>query len=145
MHRTHNPTGRAADTADRSVGTPADILRGAARYLETHGWTQGDYYTPERPFPPACVIGAIGMAAHGVVTDCPHLDGPNPRDCNLAFSSFRAYLLDHGHITAFGDDWSTEPTTTGEWNDRDDQSAANVIATLRAAAADYDHTHGGTR
>jgi hypothetical protein len=142
MHRTQNPTHSAADADDRSVVTPADILRGAARYLELHGWTQGDYYAGNEPFPPACAIGAIGMAAHGVGTDCPHFDGPNPRDCNLAFAYLRGYLFDHGHITTLGNDWSTEATTTGEWNDRDDQTAATVIATLRAAADDYDRTHG---
>ena len=142
MHRTHNPTGPAADTDIPAVDvTPADILRGAAHYLDLHGWTQGDYYTADRPFPAACAIGAIGMAAHGVVTACPQVDGPNLRDCNPAFAYLRSYLLDHGHIVIHGDDWSTDPATTGDWNDRDDQSAANVIATLRAAADDYDWQH----
>ena len=142
MHRTHNPTCPAADTDIPAVDvTPADIMRGAAHYLELHGWNQRDYYTTDRPFPAADVIGAIGMAAHGVVTDCPQLDGPNPRDCNRAFAYLRGYLIDLGHIVIYGDDRTTEPTTTGDWNDRDAQSAALVIATLRAAADEYDWQH----
>ena len=60
MHRTQNPTSSAADTDNRSVVTPADILRGAARYLEEHGWHRGAYYdtTTDKPFPPADVVGA---------------------------------------------------------------------------------------
>jgi hypothetical protein len=143
MHRTQNPTAPAADTIDDStvVVTPADILRGAATYLETHGWTQGSYYGTPRPFPCADVTGALGMSAHGMITDCPSLDGPNVRDCNHAFTYLTGYLIDQGHVSTTGDHWDITPASAGEWNDRDDQSAANVIATLRAAADDYDWHH----
>ena len=143
MHRTHNPTAPAADTADRSVVTPADILRGAAHYLETHGWQRGDYYADDTPFPSACAMGAIGMAAHGTRLAVPtHCAAPAAREFRLAFHCLIGYLADLGAIAPHGDDeWGTDPTTVYDWNDYDDPSAANVIATLRAAADDYDWQH----
>ena len=89
MHRTHNPTGFTVEV------TPAVILRGAARYLETHGWTQGDYYATiaEDPFPAACADGAIGMAAYGYRwpfpgdnhTDLGYRDYTRALDCLLDY------------------------------------------------------------
>jgi hypothetical protein len=143
MNRTQNPTGTAADTTTDLVVTPALTLRGAASYLELHGWTTGDYYArplPVRvlPFPPADTVGALGMAAHGTVTDCPLLDGPHVQDCNRAFGYLACYLDEQGE--------TTEPhqpglTSVSEWNDRPGQAADNVIAILRAAADEYDWTH----
>ena len=69
MHPTHPTPARPAQAVDIS---PADILRGAARYLELHGWTQGDYYAPTPasplPFPPACAVGALYTAARRRIT-----------------------------------------------------------------------------
>ena len=47
MHRTHHPTSPAADLDNPGVVTPANILRGAASYLETHGWHQGTYFASD--------------------------------------------------------------------------------------------------
>ncbi len=139
MHRTHNPTAPAADTDGLSLVTPADILRGAARYLELHGWIQRDHYSNQGgPFPPACAIGAIGMAAHGRLITIPTDHGPGARDCRHALNHLACYLDDLGITTPVADDWSTEPATPIDWNDRDDQTAEQVIATLRAAAVAYD-------
>ena len=86
MHRTQNPNASAADTIDDAtlVVTPADILRGAARYLETHGWIQGNYYNADGgAFPAACALGARGRAT------CAR--GAYPR------SSRRRTARDHAH------------------------------------------------
>ena len=139
MNRTQNPTSSAADNTTEVVVTPADTLRGAARYLELHGWTRGDYYGSTRPFPPACVIGALGMAAHGTITDCPFLTGRDTADCNRAYRYLTQYLADQGEIAAPGP--VIEGLALSEWNDRDGQNADHVIATLRAAADEYDWTH----
>ena len=62
MKATHNPPTTA-------LVTPADLLRMAALYLRRHGWHQGSYYdtltATDNPTPPACAVGAIGMACAG--------------------------------------------------------------------------------
>jgi hypothetical protein len=139
MHRTQNPTGPAADTDDTPPVTPADILRGAARYLEIHGWHRRDYYaTTTVPFPAADVAGAIGMAAHGGFHDVPCLDGPNVRDYTRAYAYLTTYLVDQG---AIADDPDRGPMNVDWWNDQPTQTAGNVAATLRAAADEYDWQH----
>ena len=165
MHRTHNPLVSAADTDNPAVVSPADILRGAARYLEVHGWTRGTYYAadpgyasgrPSGPFPPACADGAIGMAAYGRITACPGRETSDPafRDYNRARELFDDYVESTGWESAYldtwcdgGTDYTCDPADeiTFAWNDADGRTAADVIAALRAAADDYDRTHGGTR
>jgi hypothetical protein len=145
MHRTQNPTAPAADTDNDLVVTPADILRGAACYLELHGWIQGDYYafTAEVPFPPACVTGAIGMSAHGTRIEYPtRCSVSTSRDFRVAFNYLSGYLADNGLVEID----ATDPEEIGSvapfgWNDADDQTAETVIATLRAAADEYDRQH----
>jgi hypothetical protein len=156
MHRTHNPTICAADTDDLpEVVTPADTLRGAARYLELHGWLQHSHYHPPRDgqrFPAACADGAIGMAAYGGVTACPGRENDHPafRDYNRAFHHFNGYLQQLGW-TPPCDPWCPGGTdcVCGNdkdeivfgWNDDDTRTAADVIAALRSAADDYDWQH----
>lgn len=138
MNPTQKPLHDPAALADL---TPADILRCAARYLEIHGWTQRNYYTNAAdPFPPACVVGAIGMAAHGRLATIPTSTGAGARDCTRALDYLTAHLTDLGVISDAGD-WDTAPTDPIEWNDRDDQSAETVITALRLAADDYDWSH----
>ena len=151
MHRTQNLSVSAADTTDDTsdvVVTPADILRGAARYLEIHGWTQGSFYdlshnkaaAAARPFPPACVTGAIGMAAHGTRIESPTTCSvATARDFRVAFHYLSGYLTDHDLI--FIDPDEIDGDSPFCWNDDADQSAETVIATLRAAADDYDRRH----
>lgn len=146
MHRTHTPTISAADTDDSTVVvTPADILRGAARYLEIHGWHQGDYYAfiAAVPFPPACVTGAIGMAAHGTRLESPTTGSvPTARDFRVAFHYLSGYLADNGlTATTATDSDEIDTDSPFRWNDNDGQTAAMVITVLRAAADDYDRTH----
>lgn len=139
MHRTQNPTAPAADTDDTTpVVTPAAILRGAARYLEIHGWHRRDYYANTRePFPAADVAGAIGMAAHGGFHDVPCLNGPNVRDYTLAYAYLTTYLVDQDEIDRDDDPLSN----VNQWNDDSARTAETVIATLRAAADEYDWQH----
>ncbi|MBO3738410.1 DUF6197 family protein [Actinoplanes flavus] len=139
MNRTQNPTGPAADTTTDVVVTPALILRGAARYIELHGWIRGYSYGSARPFPPACTTGALGMAANGTITEFPLWNDRKPADDNYrAWKYLLGYLADRGEITGL---FEPGPACVSEWNDQDDQSAENVIATLRAAADEYDWTH----
>src|SRR5882724_6298688 len=67
MHPTQNTISGAP-----SELTPADVLRCAARYLQHYGWTQSTLYLDSDaepaarvPFPCACALGAIGIAATG--------------------------------------------------------------------------------
>jgi hypothetical protein len=157
MHRTENPTAPAADTDDLSPVTPADILRGAALYLENHGWTRGNYYTPNAgPFPPACADGAIGMAAYGRVTTCPGLatEDPGYRGYNLARDYFGGYLEQAGYRPPC-EPWCEGGTDCAcdsgaaeivfAWNDELGRNGLQVIAGLNKAAHDWDRTHGGVR
>ncbi|WP_433494356.1 DUF6197 family protein [Micromonospora sp. CA-248089] len=138
MNPTQKPTTTPGALADL---TPADTLRCAARYLEIHGWIKGTYYSNQGgTFPPACAVGAIGMAAHGRLITIPATHGSGARDCTRAIDYLTHYLTDLG-IIAYGDDWNTAPTDAIDWNDRDDQTAERVITTLRAAADNYDWTH----
>ncbi|GLW31884.1 DUF6197 family protein [Actinoplanes regularis] len=59
--------------ADESADTYPAVLRGAALYLERHGWIQGSYYdgTSGVFTPPACSVGAIGMVCYGGPVDAP--------------------------------------------------------------------------
>ncbi|MEU4339354.1 hypothetical protein AB0F59_32695 [Micromonospora lupini] len=122
--------------------TPADILRCAARYLEIRGWTQGSYYasTEDNPFPPACVAGAIGMAAHGRLITLPCNSGSGRREARRARKYLTGYLADTGALTIPANDWQGWPTAS-DWNDRDGQTAVNVISTLHDAADQWDWTH----
>ncbi|OKI42299.1 DUF6197 family protein [Micromonospora sp. CB01531] len=136
-----NPTQKQPHTPGALADlTPADTLRCAARYLELHGWTRGVYYrvTHDTPFPPACAAGAIGMAAHGRCIWLPHdyKAKPGVRDYTRALDALSDFLDVNGD-TGYDDplDWNDDPWRTAE----------QVITTLRAAADDYDRTHGGAR
>ena len=146
MHRTQNPTGPAADTDLPAVDvTPADILRGAARYLELHGWTQGDYYARTgEPFPPADMTGAIAVATFGYITDCPFYEpAPIVREYWQTVEILAVYL---DGVELFNPD--ADHGSPYRWNDDPARTAEQVITVLRAAADDYDRTRaadGGAR
>ncbi|MEV6601970.1 hypothetical protein AB0M36_34720 [Actinoplanes sp. NPDC051346] len=147
MNRTQNPTGTAADTDSPAAVTPADILRGAADYLETHGWIQKAYYGPDlaNPFPSACADGALGMAAYGECALIPseNIRHPQFRDYQLAADYLIGYL--NQTTEPLNDDWTDEFTSDRPdpfgWNDAEGQTAEHVIATLRAAADEYAWQH----
>lgn len=125
--------------------TPAFILRGAATYLDRHGWTQENYYfnpiADEDLFPAACALGAIGMAAYGHQTEVPDASEELPTwpEFRAAYIVLRAYV--------FGTDDPSDVDgvylTIGDWNDAVDQKMEAVIDTLTAAADEWDRIHGG--
>jgi hypothetical protein len=128
MNPTHQP---AVDV----IVTPADILRGAARYLQLHGWHQGDLYadTPAAITPPACALGAIGMAAFGGRISTAE-DGRDESDYRHATDALIDYLyLTGADVAGTG--------SLGDWNDEDGRTAAEVIAALNAAADEWDRQH----
>jgi hypothetical protein len=142
-----NPTQNQVTTTPPADITPADILRGAACYLELHGWIQGNYYQPVTtdPFPAACGVGAISMAAFGVLTYAPfNLPFEERRDFHRALDAVTDYLRrtdpqsddPDGHELADDDEYSPYA-----WNDSPGRTAEQVITTLRGAADDYDWTH----
>jgi hypothetical protein len=121
--------------------TPSFTLRAAAIYLERHGWTQRDYYFNPAPdqdlLPAACVLGAIGMAAHGH-----EIDWPENR-CYPGSEEFlhaRRLLLDYLRRTGQA---SRRDNAISDWNDDPNQTAEAVITALQAAADDWDRIHGG--
>ncbi len=131
MHPTQKPPGLDP--------TPADILRCAALYLDRHGLHRGDMFANLTQLtPPACVQGAIQMAACGGTT-APHAPG------TIALvDETTAVLADHlchGAYLA-----STDPgQRVADWNDQPGRTATQAAAVLHAAADDWDRVYGGAR
>lgn len=119
--------------------TPADVLRGAARYLELHGWTQDQLFADaweSGQFPPACALGAIAIAAYGCVIDWPY---NTHRPEHRLFVRSVDFAEDYIDVITCRD---ASPLLS-EWNDIHDRTAEEVITALRAAADDWDRTHTG--
>jgi len=133
MHPTHTPPATAEPT-------PADILRGAATYLTTHGWHQGDAFRRDtgQPFPPACTLGAIHVAATGTTgslnssTDIFVL-----RHTEQVLAAYLELGLDLIDTDSF--------ELIADWNDESDRTTEQVTAALNDAADDWDRIHGGAR
>jgi hypothetical protein len=145
--------------------TPAVILRGAARYLQLHGWHQGGLYADDPSLTPAaCALGAIGMAVFG--RRLPNHEDepicPEWRDYNRACDALDDYLnltcaKPAAHLSDLDDweddEWENESTVGGvgteinDWNDDDATTAADVITAFNAAADHFERTHapGGAR
>jgi hypothetical protein len=146
MHRTENSTGSTVEV------TPAVILRGAARYLARHDWMQGNYYPLDTtaPFPPACAVGAMAMAAYGCRHESLYYTGDEHgrRDLGRTVDTFTDYLRRTFPVAASTDDELIEldlEVSPFAWNDDPLRTKADVIRALHAAAAEYEHTHGGAR
>jgi hypothetical protein len=147
MKATHTPPILDLDTGM----TPADLLRGAARYLNQYGWVQGDFFDllNEANFPPACSLGAINIAAHGR----PILCSDDTADDELTDNAIRAMRVLAAHlypeyetVDNFAYKVSAIDIVSG-WNDEDGRTLAEVIETLTDAADDWDRAHptGGAR
>lgn len=141
MKATHNPP------TDVQV-TPADLLRMAALYLRRHGWTQGTYYATDaladNPTPPACVVGAIGIACAGhKVEHFADLDTDDRHTYLDAIAVLVDYLDDHYPIHLFDDDGLCidDHTSPYSWNDDPLCTADKVIAALEGAAKEWDRLH----
>ncbi|MBB5110818.1 hypothetical protein FHU28_000657 [Micromonospora echinospora] len=144
MKATHNPPTAAPVTT-------ADLLRMAALYLRRHGWHQGSYYaTTDTPTPPACAVGAIGIACTGHrIEQFAQLDTDALVDYLFAVRVFTDYLDtdtpaywtdELGFV--LDDDSGCLPYS---WNDIPGRTAEQVITALEAAADEWDrlHTDGG--
>ena len=141
MKATHHPPTQARPT-------PAELLHGAARYLQAHGWTQGQFYdlTGGNPdaFPPACAAGAVTIAAYGrCIADGIHtLDEAASPEHDDAIRALRvlADFLDGGYTPT---DVCTPSSidVIGDWNDHTGRTLDEVIDTLHAAADDWTSQH----
>jgi hypothetical protein len=134
MHATQPPPGGLDPT-------PADTLQRAAEHLERHGWTQGAYYADySSDTPPACVIGALAIAAYGYPNPDPFSDEFDPDSADSdgwhRFVTAEQHLHTHLGLRPIDPD-STDPETLDDWNDADGRTAAEVITALRAAADIY--------
>ncbi|BCJ59007.1 DUF6197 family protein [Micromonospora endophytica] len=144
MQATHQPT-------VTGTVTPADLLRLAALYLRRHGWTRGTYYAITgitTPTPPACVVGAIGIACAGRRINHPEqLDGLDRQTYRHAVAALVDYLDAFQPVRFVDDDGFPviEHSSPYAWNDDPGRTAEQVVTTLEKAADDWDslHTDGG--
>lgn len=87
--------------------SPSEVLNAAADLLEAEGWLQNIWGDPDRG--PRCAMGAL-------MDVTPAEEWPQQRDAEQTLRT-----LIGARVT--------------EWNDQPGQTAENVIATLREAAA----------
>ena len=137
MHSTdhavrHDPDPTTRRPHEPAWVSPSVILRSAATYLDRHGWIQGSYYDATATVftPAACLVGALGMVCYGGPVDAPALNFADPGwpDFDDAMTVVDAHLQD-----AYGLD-------VYSFNDTKGRTREQVIAALRAAAADWDAT-----
>jgi hypothetical protein len=143
-----------ASTASDDPMRPSALLRGAAAYLRTHGWTQHQFYDlvadTDGPFPPACASGAIMTCATGrcLATGIYTLDGDEDPETLAAIRALRVFAawLDLEY-TPTGCYDTSAIDVIGDWNDHDGRTRDEVIETLTDAATDWETTHhtGGAR
>jgi hypothetical protein len=141
--------------SDRSV---ADILDKAADHIVKHGWIQGDFaatYIDEAMECAVCARGGISVAAgcHPVFTEEPdewaahpvvftaddddwtHLGPEDQAALNLIQATEQALAA---HLRSIGVTLSADHggDAVSEWNDAPGRTAEQVVAELRACAAD---------
>jgi hypothetical protein len=143
MKATHTPPTHV-DPTDVDP-TPADILRGAAQYLQLHGWHQGSNYAtgPHTLTPPACALGAIGMATfgHRIPDDQDHR--ADWRHFQRASDALDDYLTLNGAKTTIPElpEQYGDCASVGDWNDAPGRTVGEVITALEAAADEWDRQH----
>jgi hypothetical protein len=123
---------------------PSALLRGAAIYLGTHGWTQRQFYDllaqTDGPFPPACTSGAIMTAATGrcigSIIDEEDIELEVIRRTLRVFADW----VDEGYVRNDGIPVSAIDVI-GDWNDDKGRTLAEVIETLMDAANDWEKAH----
>ena len=140
MKATHN---LASDTTTDLALTPAALLRGAALYLQQHGWTRGEFFDllESQPFPRACALGAINICAHGrpiLASD----DGSEDLNSDAAITAMRvlAAFLDTGYATGAADTSAID--IVAAFNDDPATTFDELIDMLNEAADDWDKAHG---
>lgn len=136
MHPTH--------TTPTVEPTPADTLRAAALYVQRHGWYQGSLYDPAcaAPFPAACALGAITIAAIGA-PDWGVLFDQQPA-CQAAIEVLALHLAADIPYDLVDLDLIDLIEWVSGWNDADERTAFDVHDALQAAATEWqtDHTGG---
>jgi hypothetical protein len=125
--------------------TPADLLRGAATYLHTHGWHQGALYNrahnPDTP--PACAVGAIYLTGCGLpVGGIDLFDVTDPlghiRDALDALLGHLDGTDRPGDLDRLADQLVAYELRIGDWNDHADRTITQVTTALRDAADEWD-------
>jgi hypothetical protein len=111
---------------------PAVVLRAAAAYLDTIGWTQGTYYTYEPTgarLPAACITGAVAICCYGFAHPMPSITEDDGR---VAFETAMDALTVHlRHTTTAPGGLLVEPYG---FNDHPTRTRAQVVQALIAAA-----------
>jgi hypothetical protein len=142
MKATHNPP--ILDTGM----TPADLLRGAAAYIEIYGRTTGEFFDvlADQQFPPACAAGAIGICAHGRPVLCSD-DTTDDTASDAAIAAMRIFAASLDGDYANGDHSTSAIDIIGSFNDNQTITDTDVILALNEAADDWDRAHptGGAR
>lgn len=100
-------------TRPASIDAVRQILGIAADLIDTRGHAKGIFATNDGRL---CTLGAIRQA--GIALDM------SPYETTLAAGALRGYL-----ITDFGG-----AITVAQWNDMEERSKENVVATLRVVA-----------
>ena len=145
MKATHEPP---TTTADLGM-TPAELLRGAALYLRTHGWTTHQFYDlvadTDGPFPPACASGAIMTAATGTCLASGICTLDSDADTEILTAAWRALRVFAAWIDleySPGGYYETSAIDViGDWNDHQGRTPDEVIETLTDAADNWDGIH----
>jgi hypothetical protein len=121
--------------------TPAVILRGAAVYLQQHGWTRGAFFDPDDdgPFPAACATGAIRMAIHGDLTQT-FSALPDDSEQRKLIGKAQRHLAAHLH-DGFDPEETSSIDVIGDWNDDEQRTLADVVDALNDAANAWDRGH----
>jgi hypothetical protein len=141
------PRNRRAMRAAHDPGpTPADLLRRAAGYLDTHGWHQGATYDlrSDSATPPACATGALDLVAYGDLVTADEVG----YEVDLTPAVLAALRLLSAHVVdttgGYSDhDCGEYRTVVGDWNDDDGRTITDVTTALRAAADTWELVHGG--
>jgi hypothetical protein len=131
-------------------GSPAQILRDTADYLQAHGWIQGDHYEDLAiDAPPADLVGAMLWVCFGYPNAeiIQNLDPTNPLNdldgALVAYANAAEVLADFIGVEEMVDaNGDPVPYSLTAWNDEEYQSIGCVTAVLRAAADDYERTGG---
>jgi hypothetical protein len=125
---------------------PSKLLRGAALYLDTHGWTKGQFFElladTDGTFLPACASGAIMAAATGRCVTTGTAQRDDDPDAVAAMRALRvlADYLDGGYTPVEGYQVSAIDII-GDWNDDAGRTLTEVIETLQDAANGWETTH----
>lgn len=106
--------------------TVPDVLDAAADHIQQHGWNQGDYASFANDVvtvPACCAVGAIHYVVNG------HADDYDNKP--IANNAKEALIVALGHTPS---DLDTAIEIIGDWNDAKEQTADEVVATLRRVA-----------